>query len=382
MMMRILVVGGGIGGLCAAIALHRRGHQITLVERAPAFAPVGAGIVLAPNAARVLESLGVTLERDGHPLPGLTVQRADGRRLQHLDLAHLAVEHGPTWSISRAELHTALHAALPGDVELRFGASVSALHPLDREVRVISDSREESYDFVIGADGLHSTVREQTCGDVPTRYSGTTCYRGIVANPGYRDAIEAWGGAARIGVVPLSRDRLYYFLVHRSPPHAPAVALDALSERFGGFSPEMARLISALPGAPPLHHDLNELDRPVWSPRGQPRIVLLGDAAHAMTPNLGQGAAMAIEDAVALATALAPGLDGAVARYIGVRHRRVRAMQLASRRLGNAAHLRNPVARWAVQCAMRAMPARVSHWQYRSMIRPAVRLLASAEVTA
>ena len=130
--LRILLVGGGIGGLTAANTLGRAGHDVTLVEKADQPSPIGAGIVLAPNAARLLASLGVEIEGNGHQLPAVDIVRADGTLLSRIDAAALgkrggALDFGPTWSFTRPQLHAALAAALPGGVEVRYGCGVASL---------------------------------------------------------------------------------------------------------------------------------------------------------------------------------------------------------------------------------------------------------------
>lgn len=216
---------------------------------------------------------------------------------------------------------------------------------------------EERYDLVVGADGLRSSVPEQLIGPVAYRYSGMTCYRGLVQNPGFERALEAWGGAARIGVVPLAHGQLYYYLVLSAPQRAPVLSVSELRAAFAHLHGDVTQLWAALHEPPPLHHDLDELDAPVW---GVQRALLLGDAAHGMTPNQGQGAAMAIEDALALTSALEPGVQGALARYVGLRHARVRGIQLDSRRLGQLAHLDHPALGFVRNKLMRLLPQRLA----------------------
>jgi len=372
--MNVLVIGAGIGGLSSAIALARAGHEVTLVEKMERFEPVGAGIVLAPNAARALESLGVELASRGHALPSVDLVSADGQLIQRIESQHLDERYGPTWALSRPALHEALLAALPPSVEVRLGTPVTDVLEDDVGLEVRLD-RTRRYDVAVGADGLRSAVRDRVMGAARIRYSGVTCWRGLVTNPGLEGAIEAWGGAARIGVVPLAQGHLYYFLVLSAPRRAPSLGWpDGFRKAFGHFRGEVARLFDVLGEAPPLHHDLDELEAPVW---GRDRLFLLGDAAHGMTPNQGQGAAMAVEDALALVKAVAPGLEGALHRYRAVRHERVRRVQLDSRRLGRIAHWRAPFARWFRDGLLRALPESAGRAQYRRVVDPGLALLSS-----
>jgi 2-polyprenyl-6-methoxyphenol hydroxylase-like FAD-dependent oxidoreductase len=161
-----------------------------------------------------------------------------------------------------------------------------------------------------------------------------------------------------------------------APRHAAAPAsLDELRDRFGHFDGAPARLLERLTDLPPSHHDLEELDQPVW---GTPRVLLLGDAAHAMTPNLGQGAAMAIEDAFALEQSLRDGVDGALPRYQSVRNGRVRTIQLQSRRIGAIAHTEGRVQQRLRNLALRAVPTGAMRRQQAKLVEPGLALLGAA----
>jgi 2-polyprenyl-6-methoxyphenol hydroxylase-like FAD-dependent oxidoreductase len=275
----------------------------------------------------------------------------------------------------RSALHEVLLAAVPNDVEIVHGSTVTELTDTGDAVDVTfgSAASRRRFEVMVGADGLNSTVRTLLYGPQKLRYSGVTCWRGLAKNPGLTRAVEAWGGATRLGAVPLPDERVYYYYVMSAPPRAPQPSWpDGFHRAFGHHKGELAEFFETLHEAPPLHHDLDELDSPLW---GRSRVFLLGDAAHAMTPNQGQGAAMAIEDAIALRQALRGGTDGAVKRYAELRHRRVRAVQLASRRIGSASHWRSPLARAARDGLMRRLPASTGDKQYRGIVEPGLALL-------
>jgi 2-polyprenyl-6-methoxyphenol hydroxylase-like FAD-dependent oxidoreductase len=213
-------------------------------------------------------------------------------------------------------------------------------------------------------------VREQTCGTLPLRYSGATCWRATVADPGIEEGFESWGGVARVGAIPLTEGRLYVYLVLSAPAGGQRqTSVDAIRERFAHFAAPVPAILDALAGVELLHHDLEELQAPVW---GAGKVVLIGDAAHAMTPNLGQGAAMGIEDAALLPQALAA--SDPASRMRALRHRRVWRVQRDSRRFGEMAHWDAPAAVWLRNTLIRWMPRSLADRNYRAVVEPGLAL--------
>ena len=199
--MKGLIVGGGIGGLCAAIRLSRTGHHMTVVERRTCFEGVGAGIVLAPNAVRALAALGVDLSDHVLPLPAMEIRSKRGIVLQRFSATAPTPAYGPILAVTRSALHAALLNTLPSTVEIVTGVHVHAMQETADGVEV-SLGKSRHFDFVVGADGLYSTVRGiLTQGQI--RYSGTTCWRGLTNNPGFEYGLELWGGNVRLGAIPL-----------------------------------------------------------------------------------------------------------------------------------------------------------------------------------
>lgn len=378
--MDIAVVGAGIGGLTAALALSGDGHRVTLLEQAERFEALGAGIVLAPNAVHALRAVGVDLAGVGHELSRTEVRTAAGALLNVIDLRELSRRHGPTYAIARPALHSvlaaALHAALPAATTVAttvvHGARVDVVHETGNGVTVRWPGTELRFGAVIAADGLRSAVRPLIGGPEILRYSGTTCWRGIVSMDVGEVATETWGAGTRVGVVPIGAGLTYYYLVTTALAGAPGPSTpDEIRALFPGYRGVAGDLLEALEESPPLHHDLFELDRPYW---GRSRVLLLGDAAHAMTPNQGQGAAMAIEDALAVTLALRPGVTGALRRYERARGHRVRKVQLTSRRIGAVAHWQAPGATRLRDTLMRVAPASAGERAVRRLVAPGVEL--------
>jgi 2-polyprenyl-6-methoxyphenol hydroxylase-like FAD-dependent oxidoreductase len=355
--MKITIAGAGIGGLTAALALDRAGHQVAVMERAARLEALGAGIVLAANAVRILQKLGVDVEGHGHRLRSGTIVTGSGEKIQTLDFEKFLEGVGQVLSFHRGQLHAALLGALPKHVTLQLGCPYEGGSPFGEDV-------------LVGADGINSAVRRQTVGEIPLQYGGVTCWRTVLPNPGVSEMFEAWGGDARIGVVPLTQERIYVFLVLTSPAGLPRqTSIGAIRRHFERFADPVPAVLDAARDAVLLHHDLEELPGPVW---GRGRTVLIGDAAHAMTPNQGQGAAMAIEDAAVLPEVVGSEVPAEALREI--RHERVAKVQADSRRLGQVAHWKAGPAVWLRNGLLRRLPLSVSEKHYLNLIGPGLEI--------
>ncbi|OXR44173.1 FAD-dependent urate hydroxylase [Nocardia cerradoensis] len=358
--LRVIVVGGGIGGMAAAIALHRRGHDVQVWERAAAVGAAGSGLTLWPNGLRALDAIGVGAEVRSRAMADTEggIRDRSGRWLTRTDTETVADRYGPVVAIHRADLFDILRTAL-GENRLRLGVTVTGVDNEEPAVRVLRAGGAESADLVVGADGLRSVVRTAVCPHArPPRYAGYTAWR-MVTEPlaDLRQGGQIWGSGEIFGIVPLADHRVYMFGAVNAAEgeHAPDGEFAEVRRRFGEWPDPVPRLLGAVSPDSVMRHDIYRLpDLPTFV-RG--RVALLGDAAHAMTPNMGQGANLALEDAVTLAALLDHGgIDDALRRYDALRRPRTRALAHRSRRIGTVAQWSWTPAVRARDTALRLMP--------------------------
>ena len=358
---RVLVVGGGIGGLATAIGLRRAGVDATVFERADALREVGAGLLVGANGLRALSELGVGEAVRAQSVPGIVggFYTSAGRPLATVSLERLTQAVGEqSLVMHRAELLAILREALPAEA-VQLGAACASFEQDAQGVALrLEDGRVERGDALIGADGIHSVVRAALLGAAPPRYAGYTGWRGVASFPHERLLPgELWGHGARFGMAPMSGGRVYWFATSNRPtgaPDAPGGRRAELLALLRAWHPTVTALVAATDEAAILRHDI--YDREPVARWATGCVALLGDAAHAMTPNLGQGACQALEDAVVLARCLSGASDvpAALEAYQHARIPRANAIVRQSRRVGEVGQWANPLA-----CAVRNMLARL-----------------------
>ncbi|MFC4611088.1 FAD-dependent monooxygenase [Streptomyces maoxianensis] len=314
---RAVVIGSGIGGLTAAVALHQSGWQVTVLERAESLEPVGAGIGLAPNAQRALDVIGL-----GDDIRELAAWQGDGgmrnpagRRLSRTNSAAVAERFGgPLVLVHRATLIDRIAARLPaGTVRTASPAQLADSGVTGgRPARVNTPDGQMEADLVIGADGINSGVRRTLFPDHPgPAYTGFTTWRVVVPAPDRPfEPHETWGAGALWGTQPLKDGRIYAYAAAVAPAGARAADDEKaeLLRRFGAWHEPIPGIIAAAEVGQVLRNDVHHLIDPLPSfHRG--RTVLIGDAAHAMAPTLGQGGNQAIEDGIVLAHHAVPAGD-------------------------------------------------------------------------
>lgn len=350
--MRVGIIGAGIGGLCAAVGLHRAGAEVTVFEQAPSVRAGGSGISVFGNGLRALDAIGVGdafREISSSEAARFTggQRRPDGAWLKTFPadaVTELRV-------VDREPLHEILLSPLPGSA-VRTEAKVTAVSPAGSVSWSDGSGGQQSEDFdlVIAADGIGSRVRRSFQGDPGIAYSGYSAWRGITRHPIDLDgeAGETWGTRKRFGIVPLKGGYVYWFAVLSvAEGHRFADNHAALREHFGGWHAPIAELIEATDADRIGYQPISDLGGRLPSyTRG--RIALLGDAAHAMTPNLGQGGGQAMEDAATITALLAPiagsqaaptpAIRDALERYNELRVKRTQSIAARSRIVGQLAH--------------------------------------------
>ncbi|MBI0539658.1 salicylate 1-monooxygenase [Roseomonas sp. KE2513] len=378
--LRVGVVGAGIGGLAAAVLLQRAGHQVTVFEQATRFARVGAGIQMGANAMKALRVLGLDGEvrRIGfRPGSLLNLDFDTGTVTNELPGGDaLEARYGaPHMCLHRADLHGILAAAVaPGTVQ--FGRKLRDLEGGPGTATLaFEDGRRETLDAVIGADGVHSTVRERMLGREAPRFTGRVAYRtvfpaALLGEQQLNNSRTKWWGPDRHIVmyyITAARDEVYFVTSQPEDPSwmtpeswSAKGSVEALRESFAAFHPEVRRVLDACPevykwallARDPLPH---------WT---EGRVALMGDACHPMSPYMAQGAAMALEDAVVLSRCLAEveaeGVAAAFRRYEA--NRRPRATDIQQQSNENTFLRRPGGTDWVYGYDVGAAPLDVPGW--------------------
>ena len=375
---KIAIIGGGIGGLTAAVALARRGLAAEVYEQAPALEEVGAGVGLWPNAMAAFEPIGLsgkvaqlaaTVGRQG-------IRRPDGTWLMSIPDELMAKRWGAgVVTVHRAELQQLLAAELDPAV-IHLGARCTGFEDSGQAVIArFADGRQVQADVLVGADGVHSAVRAALFGPASLRYRGYTAVRsltpaGSVALPS--DGAETWGRGARFGLGPATGERIIWWAFW----NATAGGTDDGNTRarlrtlFGGWHDPIPAIIEATPETTLIRNDI--YDR--WPARawGRSRVALVGDAIHPMTPDLAQGACQAILDATTLATCLAASRDtrAALREYQQRRWRNAATTTLLARNAGAMGQWKGRMTCAARDAMMRATPLSLQLRQLDVILRP------------
>lgn len=358
--MGIAIIGAGIGGLTTALALKKAGISFKVYESADELKPVGAGIILAMNAMQVYSDLGLAdkIARNGNRISAINLTKPNFDKLSSNDLSFFEKQFNvSTTAIHRADLHKVL-AEEVGQEHIVLGKRLQHIIPTENNHRLeFEDGTSAEAQYLIGADGIRSVVRTQLFPESEYRDAGQWCWRGVVDNiemlgTYQHEANEAWGKGTRFGFVRLNDRQLYwYFLADKDMAEADSDIMPFLKE----YHPSVEQIIKATPKENWFVSAIMDL-KPIqqWS---LDNVCLIGDAAHATTPNLGQGACQAIEDAYILGELLQKhSINEAFRLYPLLRKKKAHAVVNMSWKIGKLSHIRNPFAIAFRDFVMKATP--------------------------
>ena len=375
--MRGIIIGAGIGGLSTAIAMQMRHINVKIFEAATNLNAIGAGIIVPPNAMTILDRYNLTQQvRDGGSLiESLVVLDSEGKSISKTP-AHYSkngIVH-QTIAIHRGALQKILLSALAPDTLLTNKQCVEVSTDVDGAEATFRDGTKVSGEFLIGADGIHSKVRESIFPDSPLRYSGQTCWRGVsnmtLPKKWLMQLTEVWGAGLRFGFVPIADAQIYWYATKRED----AGGIDDLTnikqqlfDLYGEFLEPVGEVILQTDPSSIIRDDINDL-APLTSWFSNP-IILIGDAAHASTPNLGQGGAQAIEDSWVLAEKIATceTLQNAFEKFQALRFAKVKRIVNVSWQIGKATNLSNKMACEIRNTLFRCVPSFMAKQQSRSI---------------
>ncbi len=346
-MKKITIIGAGIAGLTTAIALKQRGFEVEIFEAAPKFKKAGSGINLAMNAMQVYQKLGVydAILKHANYTSSMESTNKKLKTLTSVDFTELESEFGvKNVAIHRAELHKILINHL-GDTPIYLNKKLEFLTQEHSNITLhFTDGTEHNTSILIGADGIHSEVRKSTFKDFSLRDANQLCWRGIAKitlDSKYNNQLkEAWGKGNRFGFVHISKDEVYWYaLINKNS----ALQNPNLKEIFADYYPVISKIIDHTKQEDVLLNEIWDLE-PMnkWYNKN---ICLIGDAAHATTPNMGQGACQAIESALVLSNCLKEEntVESAFAKYQNIRIKKAHYVTNTSWKLGKLAQTDNPI---------------------------------------
>lgn len=336
----LLIAGAGIGGLCTAIAARQAGLAPLVIERAPRLEAVGAGLSVFPNAMEVLDRVGVGDVVRSRAKPALQTLRLtpDGSVISSVASNRITVHRGDLQELLAAQLD---------DSMLRLAQECTGFTQDDGSVTVSTKAGERFHgEVLVGADGLRSRVRAQLWGERPPRPANVLAWRGIAHMSGLDDARQYIGRGIRIGMAPVDDERVYWYAALKAKPGSARDTISGKTEmlrRFHDWHPLIREVIEASAESDVVATDI--FDRPPLRRWTRGRVTLIGDAAHPATPELGQGAAQAMEDAVALASCLRNVADprAALADYEARRRAYTTKLVRRARRLSLLLQLEHPI---------------------------------------
>ena len=349
-----IIVGAGIGGLSTAIAMRKHHIDVKIYETATQLLPVGAGILVPPNAMNILERYGVAdgVRDTGVSIDSLIIFDNNGRKISETPayFSKNGVQY-QTVAIHRGILQDVLLSYLPSDILLT-GKSCSHVNAHEGETEVFfEDDTSTKCRFIIGADGLHSKVRESIFPNQKLRYSGQVCWRGIsdiTLSPAWSKQLsEVWGAGIRFGFVPIDASRVYWYAtksVKKGSISENISIKKMLLDTYSEFPDPITEVISQTDNTLIIRDDINDLSpMKSWFSGA---AVLVGDAAHASTPNIGQGGAQAIEDSWVLSEKIAncASLQEAFHEFQATRFSKVQRIVNVSWQIGQATNLTNRTA--------------------------------------
>ncbi len=370
-MKKVTIIGGGIAGLTTAIALEKIGIKTTIFEAAPEIKAVGAGIGLGANAIKAFQYLGIADEilKAGRLLEAFTVYDQAGKPITHTDSKAVSAKYGAdNFTIHRAVLHEILLSKIdPYSIETNQKA-VDIEQKEDSIIIKFQSGMTYETDYLIVADGIHSPIRQKLLPNSKPRYAGYTCWRGVIDNSelNLTEASETWGAAGRMGILPMANNKIYWFACVNAPQNDPtmkAYQIADVQRIFKDFHTPISEVLAHTKQEQVMRNDIIDLE-PI-SQYAFNNIVLIGDAAHATTPNLGQGACQAIEDAVILADEIKANENMAIAfeNFEKRRLKRTHYVVNTSRVMGKVAQLQNTLLMGLRNAAFRLLPASVNERQ-------------------
>ncbi len=348
---KVSIIGGGIAGLTTAIALQQKGIQANIYEAAPEVRPVGAGLALSSNAMRVYKLLGFMDEviSQGRLMSSFAVLDQKGKIITKADSEAISKKYGlDNFLIHRYALHDLLLSKLDPDTVFTNKKAKTFSNQKDQVLVDFEDGSSISTDYLIVGDGIHSAIRQQILPRSTPRYSGYTCWRAVMDNSKLKidQSSETWGTKGRFGIAPLANDQLYWFAcinATRNDPKMGAMKVLDLLANFKDYHDPIPQILERTENHQLIWNDIIDI-RPI-DQFAFDRIVLMGDAAHATTPNLGQGACQAIEDAYVLADEMAKSEEysNAFRAFEKRRIDRTNFIVNTSWKMGMLAQLENPL---------------------------------------